>query len=161
MTSANGETVKAFYVADVLPGGSADHGRYVIVGLKLAGADGDPQVTHVAFKADQFDRFLMQLLDNAARARSDRLKHNPPPEDAILNMEQTALPVVNASAELSVMREGRTLICLKMDPGNWDRRLASLHFSFDEESLEQLSETVQHALATLHAPTRGWLKAAN
>ena len=75
--------------------------------------------------------------------------------------EATALPVVNASAEPSVMREGRTLVCLKMDPGNWDRRLASLHFSFDEESLEQLSDAVQHALAALRAPRRVLLKAAN
>src|SRR6476646_10347864 len=129
MTVKNGETVKAYYVTDILPGGSGENGRYVIVGLKLAGAEGKPEVTHVAFAADQFDRFLMQLLDNAARARRDRLKNNPPPEDALLNMEETALPVVNASAEPSVMQEGRTLVCLKMDPGKWDRSLASLHFS--------------------------------
>ena len=161
MPANNDETVKAYYVADILPGGSGENGRYVVVGLKLAGEEGAPQVTHVAFKVDQFDRFLMQLLDNSARARSDRLRHNPPPEDAVLNIEPTALPVVNASVEPSVMREGRTLVCLKMDPGKWDGRLASLHFSFDEESLEQLSDVVQHALAALRAPRRVLLKAAN
>jgi len=156
-----GESGKAYHVAEILPGNSGDSGRYVVVGLKLSDAEGGRFVTHVAFAADQFDRFLMQPLDNAARARSDRLKNNPPPEDVLLNMEATALPVVNASAEPSVMREGRTLVCLKMDPGSWDRRLASLHFAFDEASLEQLFDTVQHALTSLRTPRRGWLKAVN
>jgi len=89
-----GDTAKAYYVADILPGGSGENGRYVIVGLKLAAPDGPPSVTHVAFRADQFDRFLIQLLDNSARARFDRLKHNPPPEEAVLNIEAAALPVV-------------------------------------------------------------------
>ena len=158
----NAEAVKAYCVSEILPGGSGENGRFVIVGLKLLGTDGKPHVTHVAFTADQFDRFMLQLLDNSARARSDRLKSNPAPEDVFLNMEASALPVVNASAEPSVMREGRALVCLKMDPGKWDRRLASLHFSFDEESLEQLGETIQHALAALRAPKRqGSVKAVN
>ena len=78
----------------------------MVVGFKLAGADGAVHSTHVAFTADQFDRFLLQLLDSSARARNDRLRHNPPQEDVLLNMEATSLPVVNASAEPSVMREG-------------------------------------------------------
>src|SRR5262249_62229796 len=73
-----------------LPGGSGENGRYVIVGFKLAGADGRPLITHVAFRVDQFDRFLMQLLDNSARARTERLKHNPRPEDAALDIEAAA-----------------------------------------------------------------------
>jgi hypothetical protein len=87
--------------------GSAENGRYVIVGLKLANADGAPVVTRFAFSADQFDRFLIQLLDNAARARNDRLKSNPRPEDAVLNIEAAALPVVSSSAEPSAVKEGR------------------------------------------------------
>src|SRR5690242_17005216 len=62
MTVKKGDTAKAYYVADILPGGSGENGRYVIVGLKLAAPDGPPSVTHVAFRADQFDRFLIQLL---------------------------------------------------------------------------------------------------
>jgi hypothetical protein len=155
MTVKKGDAAKAYYVADILPGGSGENGRYVIVGLKLAAPDGPPSVTHVAFRADQFDRFLIQLLDNSARARSDRLRHNPPPEDAVLNIEAAALPVVTSSAEPSVVKEGRALICLKLDPGHWDRRLACLHFSFDEPSLEQLSETIRDAIAVLREQERG------
>ncbi len=155
MTVKTGDAVKAYYVADILPGGSGENGRYVIVGFKLASADGPPSVTHVAFRADQFDRFLIQLLDNSARARTDRLKHKPPPEDALLNIEAAALPVVTSSTEPSVVKEGRTLICLKLDPGHWDRRLACLHFSFDEPSLEQLSETIRDAIAALREQERG------
>ena len=162
MPVKNGDTVKAYYVSEILPGGSGENGRFVIVGFKLTGADGAVHSTHVAFTANQFDRFLLQLLDNSARARNDRLKHNPPPEDAVLNMEATALPVVSASAEPSVIREGHTLICLKMDPGTWDRRLASLHFSLDEASLEQLADTVQQALVAVRAHNRrAWLKVVN
>jgi hypothetical protein len=156
MTVKNGDT--AYRVAEVLPGGSGDNGRYVIVGLRLADADALPPVTHVAFRADQFDRFLMQLLDNSARARTERLNSNPPPEDAVLNIEPAAVPVVNSSAEPSVVKEGRALICLKIDSGRWDRRPACLHFAFDETSLEQLSETVRDALAVLRdlrEPKRG------
>jgi hypothetical protein len=155
MMAREGDTTKAQYVADVLPGGSAESGRYVIVGLKLASADGAPVVTQLAFSADQFDRFLIQLLDNAARARNDRLKSNPRPEDAVLNIEAAALPVVSSSAEPSVVKEGRTLLCLKMDPGRGRRRLASLQFSFDAAGLEQLSETVRDALSTFREQARG------
>src|SRR5262249_43959825 len=112
-------------------------------------------VTHVAFRPEQFDRFLAQLLDNSARARTDRLNNNPPPEDAVLNMEASALSVVNSSAEPSVVNEGRALICLKIDPGHGIRRLACLHFSFDESGLEQLSDTVRDALSVLRAQARG------
>jgi hypothetical protein len=155
MTVKTDDAVKAHYVADILPGGSGENGRYVIVGFKLAGAEGPPSVTHVAFRADQFDRFLIQLLDNSERARSDRLKHNPSPEDAVLNIEAAALPVVASSAEPSVVKEGRVLVCLKLDPGHWDRRLACLHFAFDEPSLEQLSETIRDAIMQLREQERG------
>jgi len=155
MTGNTGGKARAYYVSEILPGGWGENGRYVIVGFKLARGDGRPLVTHVAFRVDQFDRFLMQLLDNSARARTERLKHNPPPEDAVLDIEAAALPVVTSCAEPSVIREGRALVCLKMDSGNWDRRLACLHFSFDEIGLEQLSETVREALTLLHARQRG------
>ena len=45
MTVKKGDAVKAYYVADILPGGSGENGRYVIVGFKLAGAEGPPSVT--------------------------------------------------------------------------------------------------------------------
>jgi hypothetical protein len=149
MTVKDREGVEAYCVADILPGGSGENGRYVIVGFKLASAEGPPSVTHVAFRPDQFDRLLIQLLDNAARARTDRLHNNPPPEDAVLNIEAAALSVVDSSAEPSVIKDGRALICLKMDPGRGLRRLACIHFSFDEPSLEQLSDTIRDALRTL------------
>ena len=93
-------------------------------------------------------------MDYAARARNDRLKSNPRPKDAVLNIEAATLPVVSSSAEPSVVKEGRTLLCLKMDPGRGLRRLASLQFSFDEAGLEQLSEAVRDAPSTLREQAR-------
>jgi hypothetical protein len=42
MTVNKGDKTEAHYVADILPGGSGENGRYVIVGLKLAVTDGPP-----------------------------------------------------------------------------------------------------------------------